>query len=128
MCIRDSGYTPSTSNADYWENGTIPWFKMEDIRANGGILKDSILHITPEAVNRKGLFKSGSIIMATTATIGEHALLIADSLANQQFTNFKIRESLTNIILPMFAYYYFCLLYTSLSSGQVLLCPRQLLN
>ena len=102
-----NGYTPSTSNADYWENGTIPWFKMEDIRANGGILKDSILHITPEAVNRKGLFKSGSIIMATTATIGEHALLIADSLANQQFTNFKIRESLTNIILPMFAYYYF---------------------
>lgn len=37
-----NGYTPSKSNPAYWTNGTIPWFRMEDIRTNGRILKDSI--------------------------------------------------------------------------------------
>lgn len=102
-----NGYTPSKSNADFWTDGTIPWFRMEDIRINGGVLEDSIQHITPEAVKGGGLFKAGSIIMATTATIGEHALLIADSLANQRFTNFKVRESLKSRLSVKFVYYYF---------------------
>lgn len=62
---------------------------MEDLRANGGILADSIQHITPKAVKGKGLFKAGSIIMATTATIGEHALIIADSLAISNLRTLK---------------------------------------
>ena len=102
-----NGYTPSKANGEFWNNGTIPWFRMEDIRTNGHILKDSILHITPKAIKGKGLFKADSIIMATTATIGEHALLIADSLANQQFTNFNIRKSLSDKLTPKFVYYYF---------------------
>ena len=80
---------------------------MEDIRLNGGVLKDAIQHITPEAVKGSGLFEPYSIILATTATIGEHAMLIADSLANQQFTNFKIRKSLTYKYNPYYLYYYF---------------------
>lgn len=82
-----NGYTPSKNNPDFWENGTIPWFRMEDIRQNGRILSDAIQHITPAAIKGKGLFPVNSIIIATTATIGEHALVIADSLANQRFTN-----------------------------------------
>ena len=78
-----NGYTPSKAQKDFWEgdNANIPWFRMEDIRRNVRILSDSIQHITPQAVKGK-LFPANSIIMATTATIGEHALLIADSLAN----------------------------------------------
>ena len=102
-----NGYTPLKANKEFWEKGTIPWFRMEDIRMNGGVLKDAIQHITPKAIKGKGLFEAGTIIMATTATIGEHALLIADSLANQQFTNFKVRKSLENKLLPKFVYYYF---------------------
>ncbi len=102
-----NGYTPSKSNVAFWEGGTIPWFRMEDIRANGHILSDSIQHITPAAVKGKGLFKAGSFILATTATIGEHALLIADSLANQRFTNLKIRKSLEKHLITKFVYYYF---------------------
>lgn len=89
-----NGYTPSKAVAEFWDGGTIPWFRMEDIRTNGRILSDSIQHITPEAVKTAGLFDANSFIMATTATIGEHAWLIADSLANQQFTNLKVRKSL----------------------------------
>ena len=102
-----NGYTPSKANAAFWENGTIPWFRMEDIRANGGVLKDSIQHITPQAIKGKGLFMAGSIIMATTATIGEHALILSNALANQQFTNFRVRNSMEDKLLTKFVYYYF---------------------
>ena len=101
-----NGYTPSKSHPDFWEGGSIPWFRMEDIRTNGRRLSDSILHITDKGIKGKGLFEKGTFILATTATIGEHALLIVDSLANQQFTNLKIRKSLTSSLSVDFVFYY----------------------
>ena len=73
-----NGYTPSKSNKEYWENGTVPWFRMEDIRENGRILSDSLQHVSEKAVKGK-LFPANSIIVATSATIGEHALITVDS-------------------------------------------------
>ena len=101
-----NGYTPSKNKPEFWENGTIPWFRMEDIRENGRILADSIQHITPASIKGKGLFEANTFILATTATIGEHALLIADSLANQRFTNLKVRKSLANLLDTKFIFYY----------------------
>ncbi|GAA9897373.1 restriction endonuclease subunit S [Helicobacter pylori] len=104
-----NGYTPSKNNPEFWEKGTIPWFRMEDIRENGRILKDSIQHITPKALKNKKLFPKNSIIISTTATIGEHALLIVDSLANQQFT-FLSKKANCNIALDMKFFFYQCFL------------------
>jgi|GEM_PF-2640582 len=53
-----NGYTPSKSNSEYWNDGTVPWFGMEDIRANGRILSDSIQYITKSAVKGR-LFPEG---------------------------------------------------------------------
>ena len=105
-----NGYTPSKANEEFWTDGTIPWFRMEDIRANGRILYDSALHITSKAVKRNGLFKANSIILATSATIGEHALLLRDALTNQRFTNFEIKDNLKEQLLPKFVFYYFFLI------------------
>ncbi|WQZ37786.1 restriction endonuclease subunit S [Helicobacter pylori] len=104
-----NGYTPSKNNPEFWEKGTIPWFRMEDIRENGRILKDSIQHITPKALKGKKLFPKNSIIISTTATIGEHALLIVDSLANQRFT-FLSKKANCNIALDMKFFFYQCFL------------------
>lgn len=101
-----NGYTPSKNNNSFWENGTIPWFRMEDIRENGRVLSDSIQHITSSAIKGKGLFEAGSFIMATTATIGEHAMIIIDSLANQRFTNLKIRKSLASQLDSKYCFHY----------------------
>ena len=38
-----NGYTPSKSKKEFWENGTIPWFKMEDLRENGNILSEDMI-------------------------------------------------------------------------------------
>lgn len=101
-----NGYTPSTTNEKFWKEGTIPWFKMEDIRDKGNILSDSYLHITPLAVKGKGLFKSNSIILATSATIGEHAIILTDFLCNQRFTNFSLKEKYSDEVDMKFIYYY----------------------
>ena len=101
-----NGYTPSKANPNYWENGIIPWFRMEDIRKNGHILSDAIQHVTPSAIKGKGLFPAYSIIVATTATIGEHALIIADSLANQRFTFLSKRKSFEDKLDMLYFHYY----------------------
>ncbi len=70
-----NGYTPSKSNKEFWENGTVPWFRMDDIRQNGQILNDSLQKVSENAVKGGKLFPADSIIIATSATIGEHARL-----------------------------------------------------
>ena len=97
-----NGYTPSKGNPDFWENGTIPWFRMEDIRANGRVLSDSIQHITPESVKGSGLFAANSIIVSTSATIGEHALITVDFLANQRFTCLTRKSNYTDRLDMLF--------------------------
>ena len=106
VCEFRNGYTPSKANPKFWENGTIPWFRMEDIRDSGRFLNEAKQYISKEAVKGDGLFEAGSFILATTATIGEHAMLIADSLENQRFTNLKIRKSLISKLSRNFFFYY----------------------
>ena len=101
-----NGYTPSTKNSSFWTDGDIPWFKMEDIRDNGHILKDSYSHINKTAIKGKGLFKANSIIIATSATIGEHALIKTEHLSNQRFTNLYPNKEWINKINMKFIYYY----------------------
>ena len=105
VCSIKNGYTPSTKNPSFWENGNLPWFTIEDIRKNGRILKDAIKHITPAGVKRGGLFPRNSIIISTTATIGEFALITTDFLCNQQITCIAIKETYKNGLLPKFLFY-----------------------
>ena len=101
-----NGYTPSKSNSSFWEGDTcVPWFRMEDIRENGRILCDSMQHVTKEAV-KGNLFPAESIIVSTSATIGEHALILVPSLANQRFTYLMIRNKFRSTIVMKFLYYY----------------------
>lgn len=106
VCEFRNGYTPSKANPDFWTDGTIPWYRMEDIRDSGRHLKEAKQYVTEDAVKGGGLFDAGSFILATTATIGEHAVLIVDSLANQRFTNLKIRKSLNAVVDNEFFFYF----------------------
>lgn len=105
ICIIKNGYTPSTKNPDFWNNGSLPWFTLEDIRKNGRVLVDAIKHITPSGVKKGGLFQKDSIIVSTTATIGEYAIIKTDFLCNQQITCLSIKEICKKQLLPKFLYY-----------------------
>ena len=100
-----NGYTPSKGNKEFWENGNIPWFRMDDIRQNGGILSHALQNVTEKAVKGE-LFPENSLIVATTATIGEHALITVPSLTNQQFTCLSLKEEYKNQFVIKFLYYY----------------------
>ena len=100
-----NGYTPSKKEKNYWKNGTIPWFRMEDIRENGGILDKATQYVSQEAV-KGSPFPANSIIVATSATIGEHALITVPSIANQRFTYLAVKEQYKDDYDPKFLYYY----------------------
>ena len=105
ICDLKNGYTPSTKNPDFWDNGHLPWFTLEDIRKNGNILYDAIKHITPLGIKRNGLFPKDSIIVSTTATIGEYALVCVDFMCNQQITCISISEACKNLVLVKYLYH-----------------------
>lgn len=102
-----NGYTPSKSNVEYWENGIIPWFRMDDIRENGRILSNSIQHIARKGVKKSGIFPANSLIMSTTATIGEHALIKTNFVCNQQITCFSLKQEYSSKINIKFVFYLF---------------------
>ncbi|WP_330463403.1 restriction endonuclease subunit S [Metamycoplasma gateae] len=97
------GFTPPKSNTENWKDGTIPWFRLEDIRLNGRILDDSIKKVK----KARKIFPKNSIILSTTATIGEHALITTDFICNQRFTVFSLKDEFENIISIKFLYYLF---------------------
>ncbi len=105
-----NGYTPSKSNSDYWKDGTIPWFRMEDIRENGQILNDSLQKISNSAVKGGKYFPANSIIVSTSATIGEHALITIPYLANQRFTCLILKQEYTKNFDIKYIFYYCFLL------------------
>lgn len=104
-----NGFTPSKSNSEFWKNGTIPWFRMEDIRKNGRILDDSIQHVTAEAT-KGNIMPANSIIISTSATIGEHALITCKSLSNQRFTYLMLKDEYKNSVDMKYIFYHCFLL------------------
>lgn len=105
-----NGYTPSKSKKEYWENGTIPWFRMEDIRANGRELNSALQNVSEAGVKGGKLFQPNSIIVATSATIGEHALITVPFLANQRFTVLTLKDKFKEMFSIRFIFYYCFLL------------------
>lgn len=104
-----NGYTPSKAKPEFWSNGTIPWFRMEDIRENGRILDQAIQTVSLKAIKGKP-FPVNSIIVATSATIGEHALVTVESLANQRFTYLMLKDEYKERVNIKFLFYYCFLL------------------
>lgn len=101
-----NGYTPSKDNNEFWDNGSLPWFRLEDINNGGRVLNDSTQHITPKAVKKSGLFKENSLIITTSATIGEYALIKVPFLCNQRFTVLSIKDNYMDLLNPMYGLYY----------------------
>ena len=101
-----NGYTPSKKKAEYWENGEVNWFRMEDIRANGNVLNDSIQKVSIDGIKGGKLFEANSLIVATSATIGEHALVTVPFMCNQRFTCITRKPAYRNSLDMKFVSHY----------------------
>ena len=105
-----NGYTPSTKNSEYWTNGEVNWFTVADFKKNNNVLYDSIKKVSISAVKGGKLFKPNSILLATTATIGIHALIRTEHLSNQQLTNLSLKKEYVDKIDIKYIYYYMFLI------------------
>ena len=117
-----NGYTPPKNSPSVWEHSDVPWFRMEDIRQNGGVLGESLTYVASSAIKGGRVFPAGSILVATSATIGAHALITVPHLANQRFTSLQLKESFHDSFDRKFLYYYcflldeYCRNHTNVSS------------
>ena len=92
ICTIQSGGTPSRHNKIYWQNGTIHWVKISDI-------KDKHLHTTEEFISELGLenssakiFPAGTILYTIFATLGEVSILDIDAATNQAIAGIQIKS------------------------------------
>ena len=98
-----SGGTPSRSNLEYWENGTVPWLRSGD-------LKNNIITKAKEFITDKGLkessaklWPSDSVLVALTGSnTGKTGFLNFECCGNQSIVGILPNE----IILSKYLWYY----------------------
>ena len=90
-----NGYTPSKGNKEFWENGSVPWFRMEDIRENGNILSKAIQYVSEKAVKGK-LFPENSIIVATSDLEKQLSVLNAN-LHQAEIIKTRLEQQMDNL-------------------------------
>ena len=84
LCNIVSGGTPSRSKAEFWNEGTIPWIKI-------GNIKGKYVNEADEFITQKGLAGSsakmlakGTVLYTIFATLGEVGILDIDACTNQK--------------------------------------------
>ena len=85
FCVETkSGSTPSRTNKEYWENGTIPWVKSGEVHNN--ITLQTEEYITPLGLTESStkLLPKDTVLMAMYGvTAGEVGYLAIEATTNQ---------------------------------------------
>lgn len=102
-----NGSTPLKQDETYWENGTIPWFTVEDIRSQGRVITKTIQHITEKALSETSvkLLPSNTVLLCCTASVGEFAIAEIPLTTNQQFNGLVVKEEYQDKLSPRFLYH-----------------------
>ena len=91
------GGTPSTEYEEYWLNGDVLWATPSDLGRGEIIrLRDTARKITTQGLKAKRTepFPCGSILLSTTATIGNIAIADRPTYCNQQITEMGLIDLL----------------------------------
>lgn len=104
VCDIVNGSTPKRSVSEYWKNGDIPWFTVNDIRSNGRIINKTNQNITGKALKETSvkLLPVDSVLLCCTASLGEVALTKIPLTTNQQFNGLVSKDKKN-----LFPYYLF---------------------
>src|SRR5450830_1355105 len=76
VCEIYNGSTPLRGKDEYWTNGTIPWFTIDDIREQGREITYTRQKITKLAYQSTSvkLIPAESVLLCCTASVGEYAI------------------------------------------------------
>ena len=100
-----SGATPAKGNAEYYENGTIPWIRTQDVRFNE--ITEVNSYITEKAVSEtaaKWIPENCVIVAISGATAGRCAINKIKATTNQHCLNLIIDDS-----MALYRYIFHCL-------------------
>ena len=100
VCDILGGSTPKRTESLYWDNGTYPWFTIEDIREQGHIIFDTKQKVTKIAWDKLRIFPKDTIMLCCTASLGEYAITKIQLSSNQQFNGLIIKDK--NYLSPMY--------------------------
>ncbi len=103
---KGSGATPAKGNADYYEGGTIPWIRTQDVKFNEITHVDS--YITEVAVREtaaKWIPENCVIVAISGASAGRCAVNKIRATTNQHCLNLQIDES-----IALYKYVYYCVM------------------
>lgn len=80
-----AGGTPSVTESQYWEGGTIPFVKIEDITKSGKYLSKTETHITEAGLRNSSawLVPPGRVLLSMYASIGEATINTIPVATNQ---------------------------------------------
>ena len=110
-----SGGTPSKSEKEYWENGTIPWI-------GSTACKDLPIYESEQFITKEGLDNSSAkifpkktvLIALVGATIGKTGQLMFDCSTNQNIAGIIIKDK--NKVDPMYLFFAVKQLYPKFTS------------
>ena len=114
VCDIQGGSTPKRTESMFWEDGTFPWFTIEDIREQGRIITDTKQKITKVAWDKMRIFPKDTILLCCTASLGEYAITKIPLSSNQQFNGLMIKDK--DYLSPMYLMHYCATLKNTLLS------------
>ena len=92
ICDIVSGGTPSRATTEFWDDGTIPWIKISNIK--GKYVDDADEFITQEGLEGSSakMLSAGTILFTIFATLGEVGILTIDACTNQAIAGIAIKN------------------------------------
>jgi len=102
-----NGSTPLKTNKNYWVNGDIPWFTVDDLRKQGKYITYTEKFITKLGLKESSLslIPENAVLLCCTASVGAIAINKIRLTTNQQFNALVVKNP--EQLLVEFLYYWF---------------------
>ncbi|WP_288291577.1 restriction endonuclease subunit S [uncultured Varibaculum sp.] len=99
------GKTPSRHNDRYWQQGTIPWFSISDMR-DGCLVDRTKEKVTQQALDdcfKTGTVPAGTLLMSFKLTIGKTTITAVDGVHNEAIVSLisflDVSDAIRNYLL-----------------------------
>ncbi len=106
ICDIRNGATPKRDNKSFWENGTVPWFTIEDKHNQGIFITKTKQHITEIALSKDRIVPENSVLLCCTASVGDVAFTKIPVTTNQQFNGITVKDEFKKILSPYYLLIY----------------------
>ena len=102
-----NGSTPLKTNKDFWVNGDVPWFTVDDLRKQGKYITHTEKFITKLGLKESSisLVPENAVLLCCTASVGAIAINKIQLTTNQQFNALVVKDS--EQLLVEYLYYWF---------------------